>query len=218
MTRGRGTLVLLAALVIGAACEGAGEVGSTDVAADVAVAPDGTGPPSACGGIGVGTFVPGGGATTAGDDSLKLRAGLSGRPFELTVRAGGGTVLLGLMNETVDPAHRPRLGDDGQTVLIGPIQPDTTDAAISGAAFDDVNHGFGGNIVEGRLCFDAPPATGQPLTGSWVFVLAVGATSDLHRIQGTFSVPAEAVTAAPGTLELDTNSATIQLEGSDPPT
>lgn len=192
----------LCAFVLLLGCEGADAGGGQDVAvtADVAEVVEGSGPPATCGGVRTGDFVGGGGVGADGASSLSLRVGSEGRPLNFVVRAGGGDiVLLGFINEAVPAGHRPQWGADRQTVRVGPVLPaPTSDAAVSGAVFDALNNGFGGNVVEGRFCFDAPPQTGQPLSGSWVFVLAVGAEEAIHRVQGTFAVPGEAVTVGPG--------------------
>lgn len=199
------------ALVAFVACESDGGGGS-DAGGDVAETPAGTGPAAACGGLQAGDFVAGGGGSE-GDDTLKLSVGTGERPLDVVVRLGSDIVMLAFVNSFAEPGQRPVWGEDRQTVVIGPINAVTADAAVSGAVFDDVNEGFGGSIVEGRFCFDSAPATGQPLAGSWVFVLAVGAQQDLYRVQGTFSAPGDAVTADGDTLVVAAQTgATVTLE------
>jgi hypothetical protein len=210
---------VLCAAALFAGCEGgggggaAGDAGAS--AGDGADVPVGSGPPAACGGVQTGDWWEAGGVGEEGRATFELRVGGEERPLDLIVRTGSDIVMVGFLNERVPAEDRPRWGADRQTIRIGPIGPPTvSDAAVSGAIFARLNNKFGGNIAEGRLCLDAPPQTGQPLTGSWVFVLDVGLESAVHRVQGTFAVPGDAVTVGPGdALAIDARlGATIVVE------
>lgn len=191
------------------ACEsdgGTADVGVTDAGVDSG--PVGTGPPSACGGIGVGTWVSGEGAGSPLDDTFTIRIGAGNDVLDIMMTEGSDVFLLANASENDTLGTPLSLAADGLSVEVSDLN------GISGTAFDDVNDGWGltGNKY-GRICFHEAPQPGVALTGSFVFVGGVGEAGDPHRVQGTFSIPGEAVQAGPPALDIHAyQSATIVLE------
>ena len=179
---------------------------------EVASAP-GTGPPSACGGVSEGTWATASGA--GGASSFFLDVGGDEARLDMTAKDGRDTLLLAYVAREQGATYLS-LEDGGKALAVGEI-PESRYGAVSGAVFEDHIHGLaGGTIRKGRLCFDAAPATGQALAGSFVFVVrgTDRKTKELadFRVQGTFDIPGAEVQATGTSLTVNATAATVTVQ------
>ena len=201
---------LLALMYVMSCGSDGGEASAGDTSADDVGIITGTGPASACGGVASGEWVSGGGSAGSGQDKFVLSVGPAESRVDILARAraggsGADAYLLIFLGRSAESAELKLSADARELSLSNPeLDPK---ASIAGDVFDDLNDGFGGLLLEGRLCLDAAPVTGQPLAGSWYFLFVKGEEQKLHRIQGSFSVAGDAVTAGTGTLEILTADA-----------
>ncbi len=190
-------LSLLFLVQIVAACEAAANGGGDDDVlggvdlVDSSGFPPGTGPASACGNMRAGTWLEGAAYDSEGDDSLRLTVNSQETRLDLAARFQGETWLL--VNVEPDAGTQVIIPvGDGTQFFIRTLAHD--EGRASGYIFN--RNGFGGDFIEGHLCFDAPPAVGQTSTGSYAFLITLGEERLLHRVQGSFQVPGEAVLRA----------------------
>lgn len=200
--------LLVGLLAYGVACDAAGDSAASDVVGanedTGSEYPPGTGPAAECGRLNAGTWLEGSATNSAGDDSLRLEVSSFTAKLDLSAKFEGETMLLAYVSPGSDT---PLITLEGDGTELRIPQVPVADGLTSGQIFD--RDGFGGEIVEGRLCFERLPVVGEPASGSYVFLVALGEERLLHRVQGYFSVLGEAVTRA-DTLEGRLTAVTIE--------